>query len=203
MERVTGGHFCPKRRRRMEQYLLVSAAPVLTGAKPSALMSFQRCCKHIWKDCGAALCQAAGLHALAFPQGADSFSILLYSRSALESHVKTQGAQALLTKYGYPSGATLSELLERLQARFAAERFPHEIGVFLGYPPEDVAAFIQRGGRDYLCCRYWKVYHNEKRAREAFRFIDEARERARLLLSRQMPLLAAAQRLAQSGGYAE
>ena len=203
MERVTDGLFCPKRRGRMEQYLLVSAAPVLTGAKPSALMSFQHCCKHIWEECGAALCQAAGLYALAFSQGGDSFSVLLYNRNALENHVQTQGAQALLAKYGYRRGAGLPELLARLQARFTTERFPHEIGVFLGYPPEDVAAFIQSGGRDYLCCRYWKVYHNEKRAREIFRFIDEARERARLLLSRQMPLSAAVQRLAQSSGYAE
>lgn len=49
---------------------------------------------------------------------------------------------------------TLEQLLERLSGRISAsEDFPHEIGLFLGYPVDDVTGFIQNKGRNYLLCR--------------------------------------------------
>ncbi len=36
--------------------------------------------------------------------------------------------------------------------------FPHEIGLFLGYPPCDVAGFIDNGGRNFKYAGQWKVY---------------------------------------------
>ena len=48
------------------------------------------------------------------------------------------------------------------------DAFPHEIGVFLGYPLEDVLGFIENGGRNCLYCGCWKVYANECAALEAF-----------------------------------
>ena len=40
------------------------------------------------------------------------------------------------------------------------EEFPHEIGLFLGYPPSDVQAFINQPctGVKYVGC--WKSYSN-------------------------------------------
>ncbi len=36
--------------------------------------------------------------------------------------------------------------------------FPHELGLFLGYPIEDVEGFIKENGKNYLYSGYWKVY---------------------------------------------
>ena len=47
--------------------------------------------------------------------------------------------------------------------------FPHEIGLFLGYPPEDVAGFIANNARNCKCCGCWKVYGDEAKAKETFR----------------------------------
>lgn len=46
--------------------------------------------------------------------------------------------------------------------------FPHEIGFFLGYPPEDVLGFIAHEGRDYLAVGPWKVYANLTQALATF-----------------------------------
>ena len=47
----------------------------------------------------------------------------------------------------------LARLIERLKD---ADEFPHEIGLFLGYPPEDVEGFIQEpNGQKYT--GIWKV----------------------------------------------
>ena len=46
--------------------------------------------------------------------------------------------------------------------------FPHEVGLFLSYPPEDVAGFIANNARRCKCAGLWKVYGDEKRARRMF-----------------------------------
>ena len=39
--------------------------------------------------------------------------------------------------------------------------FPHEVGLFLSYPPEDVKGFIAHRANDFKCAGLWKVYGNE------------------------------------------
>ena len=58
----------------------------------------------------------------------------------------------------------LNLLRMRLECYLQKEQlFPHEIGVFLGYPPEDVKAFIKQNGKGAVLCGYWKVYSNIKK----------------------------------------
>ena len=53
--------------------------------------------------------------------------------------------------------------------RFQTESaFPHEIGLFLGYPLEDVKGFIQNKGQGYACCGLWKSYGDPRAARRYF-----------------------------------
>lgn len=47
--------------------------------------------------------------------------------------------------------------------------FPHEIGLFLGYPLEDVQGFIEHHAEGYKCVGCWKVYGDEEHARREFR----------------------------------
>ena len=62
----------------------------------------------------------------------------MYKRQALESDLTDYRARALLLKYGYmpenPNGCVV-HLIHRLRSE---GEFPHEIGLFLSYPPEDV-----------------------------------------------------------------
>ena len=61
------------------------------------------------------------------------------------------------------------ELVERLKERIRQlEDFPHEIGLFLSYPIEDVLGFIENRGKNYILNGYWKVYGNEEEARKSF-----------------------------------
>lgn len=46
--------------------------------------------------------------------------------------------------------------------------FPHEVGLFLSYPPEDVKGFIAHRANDFKCAGLWKVYGNEEKARSLF-----------------------------------
>ena len=78
---------------------------------------------------------------------------------------------------------SLDACLEHLQKRFRLE-FPHEIGLFLDYPPEDVRGFLEHRGAESLAVGYWKVYGNVEKARRAFRRYRRAEcDAARSLLN--------------------
>ncbi|MBQ7128480.1 MAG: DUF3793 family protein, partial [Clostridia bacterium] len=47
-------------------------------------------------------------------------------------------------------------------------QFPHEVGLFLGYPPEDVKGFIENNAKCSKCVGCWKVYGDEEKAKKCF-----------------------------------
>lgn len=59
----------------------------------------------------------------------------------------------------------LVRLVKRLQNN---EGFPHEIGLFLGYPPVDVKGFINHPRQGVKCVGFWKVYGDKEQAERTF-----------------------------------
>ena len=189
---------CLERRSYIERYFLLSSAPILAGVKPSMLISFKHCCKSVWEELREQLEEAAGLCSIELCQGENIFSLLIYSKELMQLRLSAPSSRLILEQYGYPECEDLENLLAFLAGRFRQCSFPHEIGVFLGYPPKDVQGFIEKNGKDFLCCRYWKVYHDEGCARETFRDIDEAKARAICLLRQKIPIQTAAKMLAET-----
>ena len=74
---------------------------------------------------------------------------------------------SLLEREGYDT-ESLEEMLKILESRMGESgscEFPHEIGLFLGYPTEDVVGFMENRGQNYLYSCYWKVYSDVDRAK--------------------------------------
>lgn len=57
-----------------------------------------------------------------------------------------------------------------------AREFPHEIGVFLDYPLEDVQGFMANGGAGAVCQGCWKAYGDAQEAYRRFRLYGKCRE---------------------------
>ena len=94
--------------------------------------------------------------------------LYLYRPSSLRRDFGAADAAALLQQYGYTvddAEACISQLCLRIAA---SASFPHEIGLFLGYPAEDVRGFIENRAHDYKCVGTWKVYGDEAAARKRF-----------------------------------
>ncbi len=96
--------------------------------------------------------------------------------------LKEEKVRRFLGGYGYAHGEPdkdIARLCERMNL-YSRKKipFPHEIGVFLDYPLEDVKAFIRNNGRESLLTGYWKVYHAPERARLIFSAYDKARDSA-------------------------
>lgn len=94
--------------------------------------------------------------------------IYAYRPERLWKDLSTERVQKLLSAYGYTI-SSVESCLGRLRARLSqCTCFPHEIGVFLGYPIDDVIGFIRHGGRNCKFCGLWKVYCNEAQAQKTF-----------------------------------
>lgn len=99
--------------------------------------------------------------------------IYMYRPAKLRKDFECELVKTILAKEGYPvedSERCIIELMKRLNRN---SEFPHEIGLFLGYPPEDVKGFIENGAKDAKCVGTWKVYGNEEEARKKFDQYDK------------------------------
>ena len=77
--------------------------------------------------------------------------------------------RGFLKGYGYRS-FDAEDCIQWLSHRLRqGEDFPHEIGVFLDYPLEDIRGFIANGGRGSKCVGCWKVYGDAQKAQATFR----------------------------------
>lgn len=54
--------------------------------------------------------------------------------------------------------------------------FPHEIGVFLGYPLEDVKGFIDNKGKNCESCGVWKVYCDREEKDKLFQKFKKCKD---------------------------
>lgn len=94
--------------------------------------------------------------------------IYVFRPSDLERDLSNQAVAELLERFGYPD-TRMAPCIGRLIRRFRQEQeFPHEVGVFLGYPPEDVRGFIDNKAGGQKCAGCWKVYGDEAAAKAAF-----------------------------------
>lgn len=89
---------------------------------------------------------------------------LIYDSEKLVGYLRKRENQRLLRILGYQEYDPASILLDisrRYQGYMQKSReFPHELGILLGYPIEDVMGFIVNHGQNPLFTGYWKVYDN-------------------------------------------
>ena len=94
--------------------------------------------------------------------------IYVYRPKFLERDFSDGRVAEFMSQYGYNTEDS-KKAVERLKERIRQlEDFPHEIGLFLSYPIEDVLGFIENRGKNYILNGYWKVYGNEEEARKSF-----------------------------------
>ena len=120
--------------------------------------------------------EVKGLSFLTLTNAKEEKLLLVYRRKRLWEELQDETAQRLLQMLGYPEGATLDELLTHLKKRFRSTDFPHEVGLFLSYPPLDVEGFIRDGGKNPMLSGLWKVYSSADRAIKLFSMYGRCRD---------------------------
>ncbi|MFZ2949795.1 MAG: DUF3793 family protein [Desulfuromonadaceae bacterium] len=154
-------------------HLMLECSEVLAGVKPANLISLvnrtRPCGRNLyglWQRHHEEL--AARLDDLGFivlQTRERALLLLCYNRDHLDQHLSHGGIRTLLHKAGYAADASCVSLLEELCRRIGAnDSFPHEIGLFIGYPAKDVAAFMGLVNLPFACQGPWKIYGNPEQS---------------------------------------
>ena len=162
-----------------EELLAFHCAPALAGIKAANLVS---CPRQLVEDPEELVAQygrtlgSRGIHLRILCRCPKGTLILVYREDRLARCLARPAAVRLLVQAGYPVG-TVEELLDHLSRRMARRQgtFPHEIGLFLDYPPVDVIGFLRHGGKGCKLCGHWKVYGDAESARRQFQRYDRCR----------------------------
>ncbi len=99
----------------------------------------------------------------------DRILIYMYRPGRLQADLHDAAAAEILAEKRYPAHGSadrcVAELIRRLNC---STEFPHEIGLFLGYPSEDVAGFMRLGARRAKLVGAWRVYGDAEAAQKKF-----------------------------------
>jgi len=149
--------------RTFEAVLVRQCAPTLAGMKTGRIFCFHHSSLEVSRQ---KVCQwneqltPLGLTVQILLERPSSCSVIVfvYRHNRLEQMLSDDAYQSFLAQAGYER-TNLDGLLEQLAYRLRTQpEFPHEIGVFLGYPLRDVIGFIENHGRNFTCCGFWKSY---------------------------------------------
>ena len=163
--------------------LCTHCAPTLSGVKPACIYTLHKenipgwqtelsSCRSLFSGNGLRLRVLCGCRR--------HLVIMVYRPALLRESLRQPERRAFLQARGYPVSMGTGRLLDELSRRMRSAKaggFPHEIGLFLGYPLEDVTGFIAAGGAEYRCSGCWKVYGDVEQAQHLFRRYAACRKR--------------------------
>ena len=165
-----------------EELVIRQAAPTLAGIKTGSL--FPCPCE----DKAALLTeirafnrryQARGLCLLPLRFTKGKALLYLYRPAALQRDLDSDAAAKLLAGAGYPCGSCGGCVAALVRRMHSSAKFPHEVGLFLGYPPEDVRGFIENRASGFKLIGCWKVYGDVDAARKKFESFESCTLRSR------------------------
>lgn len=160
----------PSERDCLAAFVALEAAEVVAGAKPANLVRLP----NRREPCGRNLCELWRWHGMevlrqsrlevAVLRETEEFLLLLFHRpDVMERRLSGRSAAAFLRRAGYPEPQRWPSALEHLRERFR-DGFPHEVGLFLGYPLKDVAAFLGWKALPVAGQRLWKIFGHPRRS---------------------------------------
>lgn len=154
-----------------EQMIIEQCSPTLAGLKTANLFPCRYDSKDtLWNEIRIfnRMLSHKGVRLLPI-RAKDNFALIyLYRPERLKSDISNELSSEILQMQGYSSTDMNSCIVELIRRFRDYSEFPHEIGLFLGYPPEDVKGFIEHRGNDCKCIGCWKVYGDEEHARKCF-----------------------------------
>lgn len=150
-------------------FIALETAEVLAGAKPSALISIpdrQRYCGlnlyRIWHEHGTGVMERTCLSVREMGKGQGFIQLLFYMAEHFTHFLERRDVKVLLNRAGYRAPYSADHALDQLAERFKSTSFPHEVGIFLGYPSKDVAAFLGWIKLPLACQGPWKMFGNPR-----------------------------------------
>lgn len=161
-------------KRYMENNLTYLLAPTITGVKPSSIISIRNNSREMysfWPNYDCDYLNKLNLSSRILRDTSDYITLIIFNGENLKRHISQVENREFLYRFGYKDDCM--ENLAYLCNRFK-NFVPHECGIFLGIPSEDVEGYMS--GKECILCGYWKVYSDCERAERAFETYDKAKK---------------------------
>ncbi len=156
--------------------LRVSLAPTLNNYKVGNMINLKNTSRDL-KNCSdtyrESLVEYLKLEYHELRVEENSVLIYFYQPQILNGQLQDGAINEFLKDIGYGNCVSIEDHMEILKAKFKTQ-CPNEIGVFLGYPLEDVIDFYHKK-KDFQCIGYWKCYNNKARALKIFEHYDSTK----------------------------
>ena len=184
--------------------VVAQAGLVISGHKPAAVFGFT---PRAWKSGDArrkrmlsaqlfslyaAKTAAYGVRLAWLARHGEGCMLLAWRPSLVEELLASEENRAFLAQAGLPCSAgdaLATAIVSRLRSYYAGRSaFPHEVGLILGYPVEDVRGFMADGGRGAKAVGRWRCYGDVRAARARFEELGREELRCKRLYSEGVPM---------------
>ena len=159
-----------------EEMIVRHCAPTLAGLKTGAMFSCRYSSEEElreWlRDINRRL-SSKGIRVVPLRKSVGKALIYVYRPSGLKRDMENVEATELLSRFGYENELPVCCIAKLRKKMKDGCDFPHEIGLFLGYPPCDVKGFIENGARASKIVGVWRVYGDEREAERKFSLYRE------------------------------
>ncbi|WP_229711367.1 DUF3793 family protein [Pectinatus frisingensis] len=155
-----------------EMLLSFHCAPTLAGIKSGSLISINKNKVHNftqvqkkYRNC----LKCNNIYMFTLSESLNYYLVFIYNKEILHKILMEKENQKFLINYGYQGFGNVARCLHYLKIRMHLQKgFPHEIGLFLNYPLQDVQGFIKNNGQNFKYSGQWKVYSNIDEAEKLF-----------------------------------
>lgn len=154
-----------------EEFIIRHCSPTLAGLKTGNLFNCP------YADKNELLTFLRSLNRRLVPKGIrvipmkefdNKVLLYIYRPDYLEQDFARQEVAKMLEECGYPAKKPGKCVVQLISKICSSDQFPHEIGLFLSYPIEDVCGFMKSPEEGCKCTGYWKVYGDEQKAKKQF-----------------------------------
>jgi len=163
----------------IENFLVYNSSLVIAGVKPAVTVAMKKNNKKAysgWNNFGKSFIKNINLKFIELRESDDSIIIMIYDEDILKKELKQKSHIEFLKNIGYSYKAEINQHINTLKSRYEEYHCPHELGLFLGIPFEDVKDFMECTTKKCLLCGYWKVYNDSSKAKTIFNEYDKVKE---------------------------
>ena len=161
-----------------DAYIVKHCSPTLAGLKTGNMFTVKQGKETTISDLRSVNRRITkyGLRLIPLRRKNETVLLYLYRPERLKQDLDRPDVQKILSEKGYDVGNCEKCVAEVAGHLKHDAQFPHEIGLFLGYPPEDVHGFIYHRYEGCTCIGDWRVYGDAEAAKERFARFRKCKE---------------------------
>ncbi len=154
-----------------EELIIEHCSPTLAGIKTGSMFSVrvteETDINREVRELNKTL-RKKGLRVIPLKKTDEYALIYIYRPDHLKKDLNDPQALSILKERGYEPENPECCIVQLVRHLKSDEVFPHEIGLFLGYPPSDVECFMKHPRKGVKCCGCWKAYSEPEKAQKTF-----------------------------------